>query len=122
MPSEPNPLTRKQKLLAERNVQIGNIAKSLEDRFNYSNKVLQLIGLLGGIEQSQEFLAGQLQDLETTLCCLQKTTTAPALSNVVVSTTKPPDPTPGLIWFDLETMSAYVYNDDGDSRQWVEIR
>ena len=121
MPSEPNPLTRKQKLLGERNVQLGNIAKSLEDRFNYSNKVLQLIGLLGGIEQSQEFLAGQLQDLETTLCCLQKQP-APSNSNIVVSATKPPDPSIGLIWFDLETLSAYVYNDDGDSRQWVEIR
>ena len=120
MTSESNPLTRKQKLLAERNVQIGNIAKSLEDRFNYSSRVMTIIALVGGIEQSQAYLAGQLQDIETALCCLQQ---KPATtSNIVVSATKPPDPFNGLIWLDLETMSAYVYTDDGDSKQWVEIR
>ena len=82
---------------------------------------MTIIALVGGIEQSQAYLAGQLQDIETTLCCLQQKPAA-TTSNVVASTTKPPDPTPGLIWFDLETMSAYVYNDDGDSKQWVEIR
>ena len=122
MTFEPTPLTRKQKLLAERNVQINNVAKSIRERFNFSDRVIGFISSVGGLEQSQAYIAGQLQSLQTTLECLQQKQTTPATSNVVVSTTKPPDPTPGLIWFDLETMSAYVYNDDGDSRQWVEIR
>ena len=143
MSFEPTPLTRKEKLLAERVIQIGNIVESIRERFDHSNTVTNHCSAVANLEQSTADLAGTLQTLTTTLSGMvtqQNYDPTPDditdvmdhlgiqhlgkiyKGNVVVSETKPPDPTIGLVWIDPETMSAYIYNDDGDSQQWVEIR
>lgn len=143
MSFEPLPLSRKEKLLAERVIQIGNIVESIRERFDHSNTITSQCNSVTTLEQSTADLAGTLQTLTTTLSGMvtqQNYDPTPdditdvmdhlginyqgAISkgNVVVSATKPPDPTVGLVWIDPETLSAYMYNDDGDSKQWVEIR
>ena len=42
--TEPHPLTRRQKLLAARSVQLGNIAEALVDRFDFNQQVFDLDG------------------------------------------------------------------------------
>lgn len=41
---------------------------------------------------------------------------------IITSDTAPSSPAPDTLWFDTSTGLLYVYFDDGDSSQWVEVR
>jgi hypothetical protein len=43
------------------------------------------------------------------------------IGRAIIGTTPPPDPYPGILWFDSFGYQLYISFDDGDSQQWVAV-
>ena len=114
--TDPHPLTRRQKLLAARSVQLGNVAEVLVDRFDYTNQVFNLEGDVMEAEAKAEVFNRRLQLIQQKAEDFRNSLEHPEPPAITVAKRKPRNPKPDHIWFDTVYLQIFIYQD-----QWVEI-
>lgn len=118
---EPHPLTRRQKLIAERTVQLGNISEALADRFNHDQQVFDLEGSVFETEAKAIAFATRIELLKEKINSFRDTLTTATTPTIVVRRTRPLSPLDNMVWFDTTSLAIFVYINDGRSKQWVEF-
>jgi hypothetical protein len=118
---EPHPLTRRQKLIAERSVQLGNISEALTDRFDHGQQVFDLEGSVLETEAKAAAFAALIERLKEKAYSFRDTVTTATTPTIVVRRTIPLSPLDNMVWLDTTSLAIYVYINDGRSKQWVEF-
>ena len=114
--TDPHPLTRRQKLLAARSVQLGNIAEALVDRFDFNQQVFDLDGEVMEAEARVSVFDKRIEALRERITDFRDRLDKDEHPPITVSTIKPRNPKPDHIWIDTGYLQMFVYLD-----QWVEI-
>ena len=114
--TEPTPLTRRQKLLAARSVQLGNIAEALVDRFDFNQQVFDLDGDVSMAEAKVSVFDNRIEALRERIKDFRDRLEKDEHPPITVSTIKPRNPKPDHIWIDTGYLQMFVY-----LNQWVEI-
>jgi len=118
---EPHPLTRRQKLLAERITQLGNITEALVERFDHSQNLFDIEGSVLETEAKAAAFEARVQLLKERIESFRDTVITNTTPTIVVRRTRPLNPVDDMLWFDTTNLEIFVYVNDGRSKQWVEF-
>lgn len=119
--TEAHPLTRRQKLLAARSVQLGNIVEVLADRFDFTNQAFDIEGSVLEAEAKADAFKEHIELLRKRAEDFRNNIHTHNTPPIVVRRTPPLSPVDNMIWFDTTDLKIFVYLNDNRSKQWVEF-